>query len=199
MTAEEVIVPFHPPVRAVRSVRSTLIQASLASLRERDLLSRYTELLPPQFHEPILRTLAATWLPLDVGMAHYQACESLGLLDHEQVDIGGDVGRRIQRSALSTMARAGKAAGVTPWLALSSIDRMWARIIEGGGVQVTKLAPKDARIEVEGVQLAQFMYFRNAFRGLVLAASELFSLRAYVRTMHGQCNAQRLEYRIAWA
>ncbi len=199
MIAEEVLVRFQSPVHAVRSVRSTLIQASLGSLRERNLIDRYTELLPPQHHELVLRTLAATWLPVEVGMAHYQACEDLGLTEHEQVDIGGDVGRRIQRSALSTLARAGKIAGVTPWLALESIDRMWARLMEGGSVQVIKVAPKDARIEIEGVPLAQFMYFRNAFRGLVLAAAELFSMRAYVRTMHSQCGPQRLEYRLAWA
>ncbi len=196
---EEVIVPFPTPLRSVTRVRSTLIQASLASLRERHLIDRYTALLPSEYHETVLQTVAGTWLPLQIGVAHYQACEELRLLESEQVDIGGDVGRRIQRSALSTIARAGKAAGITPWLALSSMDRMWARLIEGAGVQVVKTGPKDARIEIESVALAQFMYFRNAFRGLVLAAAELFSQRAYVRTMHPQCGRERLEYRIAWA
>lgn len=196
---EEVLVRFPSPLHPVSHVRSTLIQASVGSLRDRGLVDRYTALLPEQHHELILRSLAAEWLPVEVGMAHYRACESLDLLEHEQTDIGGDVGRRIQRSALSTIARAGKAAGVTPWLALTAMDRMWARLIQGGGVQVVKVGPKDARVELANVQLAQFMYFRNAFRGLVLAAADLFAARTFVRTQHGRCGPDRLEYRVAWA
>jgi hypothetical protein len=199
MTHDEVMVAFPSPLQRVTSVRSTLLQASLESLRQRNLLERYTALLPERHHEAILRTLAATWLPIEVGIAHYRACESLDLLEHEQIDIGGDVGRRVQRSALSTIARASRAAGVTPWLGLGSIDRLWSRLMQGGGVCVAKLGPKDARIVFDAVPLAQFRYFRNGFRGLILAAAELFSKRAYVHVIHHQCGPMRLEYRLSWA
>ena len=187
------------PLVRVSSVRSTLLHASLESLRQRNLMDRYVELLPEQYHEAILRTLAATWLPIEVGIAHYRACESLELLEHEQVDIGTDVGRRVQRSALSTIARASRAAGVTPWLGLSSMDRLWFRLMQGGGAAVTKLGPKDARIVFEAVPLAQFRYFRNGFRGLIHAAADLFSKKSYVHVIHHQCGPTRLEYRLSWA
>jgi hypothetical protein len=199
MTPGEVMVPLPSPVTLVTSVRSTLLQASLESLRIRNLLDRYAALLPGPYHEPIMRTLAPTWLPLETAIAHYRACEELGLLDHEQIDIGGDVGRRVQRSTLSTLVRASKAAGVTPWLGLSSIDRLWFRLMQGGGVSVTKLGPKDARIVIESVPLAQFGYFKNGFRGLILAAAELFANKVYVHTVHTHCSSTRLTYKMAWA
>jgi hypothetical protein len=199
MTPGEVMVAMPSPVRHVTFVRSTLLQASLESLRIRSLVDRYTALLPAQYHEPIMRTLAPTWMPVDTAVAHYRACEELGLLDHEQLDIGGDVGRRVQRSSLSTIVRASKAAGVTPWLGLSSIDRLWFRLMQGGGVSVTKLGPKDAGIVIDQVPLAQFRYFRNGFRGLILAAAELFANKVYVHTMHGQCSSSRLSYKMSWA
>jgi hypothetical protein len=199
MTPDEVMVALPSPLLRVTSVRSTLIHASLDSLRQRDLIAQYTALLPREHHEAILQTLAATWLPIEVGMAHYRACERLDLMDHDQIDIGSDVGRRIQRSALSTIARASRAAGVTPWLGLTSIDRLWFRLMQGGGACVTKTGPKDARIVFEGVPLAEFRYFRNGFRGLILAAAELFSNRAYVHTVNNRCGPLRLEYRISWA
>jgi hypothetical protein len=71
--------------------------------------------------------------------------------------------------------------------------------MQGGGVCVTKLGPKDARIVFDAVPLAQFRYFRNGFRGLILAAAELFSKRAYVHVIHHQCGPMRLEYRLSWA
>ena len=199
MTPGEVMVKMPSPVMHVTYVRSTLIQASLESLRIRNLVDRYAKLLPEQFHEPIMRTLAPIWLPVDTAVAHYRACEDLGLLDHEQVDIGSDVGRRVQRSSLSTLARASKAAGVTPWLGLSSIDRLWFRLMQGGGVSVTKLGPKDAHIVIDLVPLAQFRYFRNGFRGLIHAACELFANKSYVHVVHNQCSNTRLSYKLSWA
>lgn len=198
MSPDEVMVAFPSPLQRVTLVRSTLLQASLESLRIRNLLDRYAALLPQAYHEPVMQTLAPTWLPVDMAMAHYRACEELQLLEHEQVDMGGDVGRRVQRSSLSTIVRASKAAGVTPWLGLASIDRLWFRLMQGGGVSVTKLGPKDARIVIDSVPLAEFRYFRNGFRGLIHAAAELFSNRAYVHVVNGQCTSMRLVYRLSW-
>jgi hypothetical protein len=199
MIPAEVMVALPSNLTTVTYVRSTLIQASLESLRIRNLVDRYASLLPEPYHEPIMRTLAPTWMPLDTAMAHYRACEQLDLLDHEQIDIGGDVGRRVQRSSLSTIVRASKAAGVTPWLGLTSIDRLWFRLMQGGGVSVTKIGPKDARIVIDSVPLAEFRYFRNGFRGLIHAAAELFSNKSYVHTMHAQCSPMRLTYKLSWA
>ena len=70
--------------------------------------------------------------------------------------------------------------------------------MQGGGVCVTKLGPKDARIVFDAVPLAQFRYFRNGFRGLIHAAADLFSNKAYVHVNHNQCGAMRLEYRLSW-
>ena len=153
---------------------------------------------PRRLSKAVLETLAPMWLPVEIALAHYEACEALGLPEHEQHDIGCDVGRRIQRSALSTIARASRAAGVTPWLGLSSVDRMWVRLMQGGGARVVRQGPKESSIEFEGVPLARYTYFRNGFRGLLLAACELFAKTCYVRVQHAQCGPTRLSYRMSW-
>jgi hypothetical protein len=192
------LIEFPPRLVRVSSVRSTLLQASIGSLKLRNYYDRYRALLPREFHEAVLETLAPMWLPVEAALAHYEACEQLGLSEHEQLDIGCDVGRRIQRSALSTIARASRAAGVTPWLGLASVDRMWVRLMQGGGARVMRSGPKDSLVEFEGIPLARFMYFRNAFRGLLLAACELFAKTSFVRTLHPQCGPMRLAYRLSW-
>lgn len=187
------------PLVPVTAVRSTLLQASLESLKQRNHFERYRALLAAEYHEIVLHTLAPTWLPIAAAVAHYESVERLELPESEQVDMGSDVGRRIQRSALSTIARASKAAGVTPWLGLSSINRLWLRLMQGGGAQVLKIGPKDATIVFEGVPLARFQYFRNGMCGLIQAAADLFSNRAYVRTVSQGCGPTRMEYRLSWA
>jgi hypothetical protein len=53
-------------------------------------------------------------------------------------------------------------------------------------------------VEFESVPLAQYLYFRNAFRGLILAAAELLSPRAFVHTQHQKCGPLKLSYRVSW-
>ncbi len=194
----ETVIDFPSSMVSVHAVRSTLLQASVGSLRIRNHFDRYRALLPREHHDAVLQTLAPVWLPIEHAIAHYEACERLELAASEQVDIGADVGRRVQRSSLSTIVRASKAAGVTPWLGLHSLDRLWTRLMQGGGTRVVRMGPKDARVVLESVPLARFEYFRNGFHGLVLAAGELFSRRFYVRTVQNACSASRLEYRLSW-
>src|SRR5690349_21822232 len=81
----QVIVPFPPTIEAVRHVRSTLILSSLAVLRERGLQGAYLAELPLAYHGAILEAVAGAWMPIDVGLAHYVACDALGLPTEVQV------------------------------------------------------------------------------------------------------------------
>src|SRR5688572_27123859 len=78
----KLLLEFHSPAgSAVTQVRSTLLQSSLQTLREHGLFERYVALLPKEYHEPILLTLAPSWLPVEVAMAHYRCCDQLSLDD----------------------------------------------------------------------------------------------------------------------
>ena len=39
---------------------------------------------PPAHHDPVLRSIAGTWVPMEVCLAHYRACDALGLTIAEQ-------------------------------------------------------------------------------------------------------------------
>jgi hypothetical protein len=84
----------------------------------------YARLLGDPWRDLPSRAIAGLWLPIDAGLAHYRACDALGLSTLEQVAIGREVGDRIHGTFLGTMVRAARGAGVTPWVALGSARKL---------------------------------------------------------------------------
>jgi hypothetical protein len=178
----EAILAFPAPrgeIPEVTRYRSTWIVSSLQSLRERGHFERYDARLA-RHREAILDCVAAMWLPLDIAVAHYAACDELRLPVDEQVAMGRAVGARAQGSLLATAAKASRTAGVTPWTILPQFDRLWRRGADGGGVEVTKVGPKEARVVLVGCALFDIEYFRNAFRGVLLGIGAMFCESPYV-------------------
>lgn len=184
--------PFPEPferLEPVSAIRSTLIASSLQSLKARNLLSRYTEQLPVEYHSSVLHCIAGQWFPLEVGFAHYRACDSLELSIELQREIGSDVSRRIHETFLGTVLQMARGVGVTPWTVLPKGNQIFARILRGGGTQVTKLGPKDATIEVGKLPLLEINYFRTAMQGIYQAAVGMFAQRAHVRIVAAKSRA----------
>lgn len=202
MAQEEVFLPFPAPrasIAPASSFRSTWLSASVRSLRERGLLDRYLAHLPAELHDPILATVVGVWLPTSVAVAHYEACDALGLTQNEQVEIGREVSRNVHGTILGTVVRLATQAGVSPWSAFGTFGRLWDRIWVGGAVGVFKLGPKDARIEIIGWPCARVPYCRVAMRGVMLGLTELFCQKAYVHEVPKLCTPTTLGYRIQWA
>ena len=86
--------------------------------------------------------VVASAIPLAVGIAHYETCDRLGLSLEAQKDIGSDVSRRIHETFLGVLVKMVKGVGVTPWTVLGKGNQLFGRIVKGGGLQVTKWAPK---------------------------------------------------------
>lgn len=183
----------------ITHVRSTLIASSLMALKERDLFSRYLERLPANLHESILQSVAGSWLPLEVGMAHYAAAEGLALSPQEQFEIGSSVAERVQNGMLGTLVRVAKTAGVTPWTGLEQFQRLWDRLLQGGGGAVWRLGPKEARVEIHGVPMVSFAYFRNGWRGMFAGSGSLFVSKVYVTEIARKTTATSMALRVAWA
>ncbi len=184
----DIILPFPAPlprIEVVSAVRSTLIASSLQSLRARGLLSRYTQLLPAELHETVLHCIAGEWFPLEVGFAHYRACDALELTPDLQREIGNDVSRRIQETFLATVLQMAKGVGVTPWSLMPKGNQIFARVFRGGGTQVTKLGPKDVSIEIARLPLLEINYFRTALQAIYQTAIGMFAKRAHVRIVTG--------------
>ena len=117
--------------------RSTWLNSSLTAMRDRGYFKRYLALLPPEYHAPILESVAGMWLSIDVAVAHYRACDALNLSRRDAWDIGVSVTRKVHGTSLALAIRLAKQAGVTPWTILGQLPRLWDRVWRGGGVAVT--------------------------------------------------------------
>ena len=190
--------PKPEPVIPVARVRGTLLTSSLTALRSRGHIDRYMRLLPEEHHEAVGLVIAGSWVPISLALAHYGACNALGLTAAEQVDIGVDVAARIHGTFLGTITKLATGAGVTPWVGFRQVTRLWLRTVEGGSTTMTEIGPKEARIDVACPPLASNAYFRTAFRGIIQGGCELFSRKAYVRELTAQGNDETMVYRAAW-
>jgi hypothetical protein len=180
---EVTVVPFPVPLDRLRpptQVRSTLVASSMRAIRDRGLFDAYVEALDPRWRNTILESVAGVWLPMDVGLAHYRACDVLSFSVLEQIAIGREVGDRIQGTFMGTMIRTAKGVGANPWMAFPFTPKLYERLFDGGGCRVSKIGPKDAYMELAANPMVSIPYFRNAMRGLWQVAIELFCRRAYL-------------------
>ncbi len=202
MADADVIVPFPRPVPEIPQVtecRGSLIASSLRALEAEGHLPRYFALLPAEHHETIKCLIAGQWLPLSLAITHYEACDRLDLTVDQQVKLGMAVADRLRRTFLATILKLGHHSVVSPWIGLAHFGRLYDRLFMGGGTQVTKVGPKDARIEMVGSPLARIGYYRNAYRGVIRGGCELFCSTAYVTLIPKLCSDTTLGYRAAWA
>jgi hypothetical protein len=174
-----------PPAqpRPTARVRSTIVTSGLAALRERGYIDRYTAALDPQSRDLLLTTVAGVWLPLDLVMTHYAACETLGLSHDEVFSIGMAVATRMHDNVFHLLRHLATGVGVTPWTAAARYEAFWTRAFDGGGYRLTKAGPKDGLAEYFQFPLANSAYFRSAFCGVSLAGISLFTTKAYVRVI----------------
>lgn len=202
-SAESVLVPFPGGNRArvpmATQFRSTWLSSSLRSLRERELLDTYLGHLPPRYHESVLAPVAGLWLPIEVAVAHYKACDALALSSVDVLAIGREATNRVHGTILSTFVRLARNAGITPWMALPRMQELWARIWMGGGVSVIKLGPKEARIEIAGWPCAASPYCRIALRGVLPGIVDLFCMKSYARDLPKLATETTLGYVLSWA
>jgi len=199
---EEVVVPFpveRSQVRAPTKVRSTLLAASFQSIRSRGHEQVYLRNLPEEYHPAIESLIAGVWQPFDFAAAHYRALDAIPFTMQERLELGADVSRRIQESILAIAARAARGAGVTPWTGFPLIHRLWDRLFDGGAIQVTKVGPKEARVEVIQCPLLGIPHFRVAFRGFIMAGVELFARKVYASEVGKLGAPSAVIWRYAWA
>lgn len=198
---EEVILPLPSPrslVPRVTQVKSAWIGASVRAVRQRDLFDRYLQLLPPQFHEVVKNTAPSEWLPVEIAIAHYNACDGLEILPPELVQLGYEAVRHGHGGPLQVTAKLASTAGATPWTLFNQLQRFWDRSWVGGAIGVSKLGPKEAKLEVVGFPLAQFRYVRLGMRGIIVGAAELFCQKVYVAELADLCTPLTLGYRVSW-
>ena len=186
LNASTPILEYHSPEGpTVKHVRSTLISSSVQTLRENNLFDRYLSSLPKQYHDAILLTIAPTWMPVEVAMAHYGACDALSLADGDLERIGESVSGRIMGTFLGTIVRSSRNVGATPLIPLRQYDRLWSRLMSGGSCIVKQTGPKDAVVQSHGVPMFEYRYFRVAYHGVVRGSIGMFAKKVLTRSLAG--------------
>ena len=181
----DVVLAFPANAVATRAVRSTVLLGSIASLKEEGHFDRMSAALEPAHRDTLLQAVAGVWIPLEAALAYYRACDSLGLSSDAVAKLGGATFARIQGALLGTVLRMANGAGVTPWTILPQLQRFWDRAYQGGAVQITRVGPKDAQLEVTRCPLADSHYYRHALRGLTSSVLSLFCQKVYVHERPG--------------
>lgn len=178
--APNILLPFPQPIPRMRHARSTLLQSGIASLREAGLYETYVASVRREVREEIEQAVAAMWIPIETAIAHYLACDRLGLSAESAAKLGRSTFDRSKGLLLGAATGLARGAGVTPWTLAPHLQRFWLRGFDGGGVQVVQLGPKEMRIDVVASPILQSAYFRSALRGLTTALLELVTQKVYV-------------------
>ena len=200
-TAVETFLPFRaPPARmgTATVARSTLVTASIQSLRARGLYDRYAVRLAEDQRAALSTAIAGVWIPMSLAVAHYRACDALRLCIGEQLDIALEVGQQMHGTFLGAMLRLAKSVGVTPWAALAYSGKLYERLFRGGGIAVTRTGPKDARVDMVGNPLCDIEYFRVGVRGVYESGLELFSARVATHEIPRRYQGLDMGIRISW-
>ncbi len=194
---EEMIVPFPQPLAPLTRVRSTLLVASQRGLKARGLLDRYFACVSPTDRAALEELSAGIWVPATLAEVHYGACEALALPATEIEQLGGAVAELTARVFMQLILRTAREAGATPWVILGNSRRYWGRYYEGSGVGVTKVGPKEARLEIRASSLAAYAYWRGAFRAILHSLCAPFCQKAYVRELPPPSRTGAV-YRLSW-
>lgn len=191
--------PLPKPLVATTHVRSTLLLASMQSLRARGHFDAYLAELTEEQREQAIALTAGSWLPVQSALVHYLACDRVDMSRDERLEIGAEVARRIQQSPLHVLVRLSREAGASPWSVLGYAEKLRTQSWQGGGVQVLKTGPKDMRLVWQLQPCARSKHFRAGFVGIVKGLFEMFCRRAYVNEVPEQCTDTTLTIVGSWA
>jgi hypothetical protein len=185
-------------LRPAEHIRSTILLAAMAALKARGRFEAWSAALDPVSREALTTVIAGTWVPVELAMAHYRACDSLGLGHDEVVGIGQSVGTSAHANLFHVLKKVVSTIGATPWTLAEHYERLWTRAFDGGGFRIVRAGPKDSSIEVQRLPLSASSYFRAAFCGVNLSALSLVTTKCYVRVSTISRARDGFTIRVAW-
>ena len=164
----EVIIPHDPSRGPLTAVRRMLVHSSIAELQVLGVYDRYCECIDRASLERIHELIGPGWMPIELALEHYGACDKLKLSDQFIVDAGQRSGENVGDALLVAGARTGvRAKDRSPWSFVGAFSRMGRRIFEGGSSQYVKIGPRTLQIEHLRNPLFAFHYYRHAHTGFL--------------------------------
>jgi hypothetical protein len=156
----------------VNAIRGGLIQSSFSQLRDHGYFERYKAHIDPSILQELTSTLVPSWVSIDLAHAHFSACDALSLSQDEMDKLGQGTGQRVRQMSLVLPGRKTEESKVDLWSIVGQLHRGWARVYQGGSVQVVKLGPKEQLLEMCGFALTRHRYFRLGNLSALRAAYE---------------------------
>lgn len=184
---KEIIVPHDLSRGPLVAVRRMLVHSSIAELGAAGHYDRYRELMQPGALERIRELIGPGWMPVELALEHYSACDRLQLSDESIHEAGTRAGDKMGSALLVAGAQPQvEVKDRSPWPLLQAFARMGRRIYDGASAQYVKTASNALRIEYYGNPLFDFHYYRvahcgflrQAFRSLSVEVAEV-TLTAY--------------------
>jgi hypothetical protein len=121
----------------VDAVRGFVFSSGRKWFQEHGLMERYVDLLPAAVRDRAFTITALEWLPVDLAMTCYHACDAMDLPASDQRELGRVVRRQQWRAHRDHRCLAG-GLGVSPWVAPKDLNKVWLRSNRGGAVPSTK-------------------------------------------------------------
>jgi hypothetical protein len=85
---DEVVLELPSPMPPARHVRSTLMLGGLASLEAGGFWEAYCAAVPPEVRTTIQASIAGMWIPMETALAHYRACDHIGVSSDSAAKLG---------------------------------------------------------------------------------------------------------------
>jgi hypothetical protein len=196
----EIVIPHQPGSGPLTAVRNVLIQASLGQLKTQGHYDRYVRLIEPRQLEDLLSRLGPGWIPVELALSHYEACEKLELTAEDFEAMGAAVGDRVQETLLVSPAKKAQKADFDLWQAIPALQRVWPRVFQGGSAQIVRLGPKDMAVEERGFVLNRFHYYRQAHVAALRSTYSAVGTRiTLVKVASYDPAKDEMIVRVAWA
>jgi hypothetical protein len=199
-SGSEIVVPLPELPERATAVRGTVLLASQDALRGAGHFDLYASRVEQDHRASLLAELVPnTWVDIERAMAHYRACESLGLPPAQVQALGGSTGDRINSVFVKSLIRLATGA-IEPWFAWKLSPRVWSRAWKGSAIGVRRLGPQEARVDVVGFPCAAIPYVRTSLAGFFTKNTELFCHRAVVRPVRPSSDPmETASYVVSWS
>lgn len=196
----QVVVDYQSPHGPqVTDIRGIVIQGRLKQLRANGHFEDYLARLAGAHRDEVLHALAASWVPIEVSLAHFDALDAMPLSDAQITRMAEPMGAGIFENLFASMVRVARSSGAEAgiWLGLKQADRVFSRMYNGGSVKVTQVGPKDAVIELDGLSFASSRCFRLSHCAFLRGIFS-FSTKACVCKPMPQPKSDRLSVTLSW-
>lgn len=197
----EVLLALPRPMREIADathVRGSVIVASQRALRTRNVWEAYQAAIEPQFRDELAIVLASTWVPMEVAVAHYRACESLHFDPEVIREIGRETGRIIYSATIAVVMKLSNQVGTTPLAILRNLDRFRVRTWQGSAFEVKQLGPKEAELLWFGQPCGSVPYFCEGFGAFLCGTFEPLCRTSYYRLLRPPPGVPAIAYRLSW-